>query len=79
MVDDRGDLPPEAAGRDGDRLLPGEMPASMSLDEAVHWVAVYSELAEFLRTEAQPFAPALTDRYNRRLAFWVRRLDELTG
>jgi hypothetical protein len=79
MVDDRRDLPLDAASQDGDRLLPGELPTSMNLEEAVHWVAVYSELAEFLRSEAQPFAPALTDRYNRRLAFWVRRLDELTG
>lgn len=45
----------------------------------MHWVAVYSELAEFLRSEAQPFAPSLAERYQRRLAYWVRRLEELTA
>jgi hypothetical protein len=79
MLDDRRDLRLDAEDPDGDRLLPGEAPTSANADEAVHWVAVYAELVEFLRSEAQPFAPALTDRYQRRLTFWVRRLEELSA
>jgi hypothetical protein len=79
MLDDRRDLRLDAEEPGGDRLLPGEAPTSANADEAVHWVAVYAELVEFLRSEAQPFAPALTDRYQRRLAFWVRRLEELSA
>jgi hypothetical protein len=79
MLDDRRDLRLDAENPDGDNLLPGEAPTSANVEEAVHWVAVYAELAEFLRSEAQPFAPALTERYQRRLEFWVRRLEELTG
>jgi hypothetical protein len=78
MLDDQQDLRLDAEKSDGDRLLPGEASTSVNLEEAVHWVAEYSELAEFLRSGAHPFAPALAERYQRRLAFWVRRLDELS-
>jgi hypothetical protein len=60
-------------------LLPGETPMSVNPEEVVHWIAVYSDLAEFLRSEAQPSAPSLAERYQRRVAYWVRRLEELTG
>jgi hypothetical protein len=79
MLDDRQDLRLDGENPDGDRLLPGETPTSVNPEEAVHWIAVYAELAEFLRSEAQPFAPSLAERYQRRLAYWVGRLEELTG
>jgi hypothetical protein len=43
MADDQVD---EAADKaiDADRLLDGENPESMYLDDATHWVTVYSEL-----------------------------------
>jgi hypothetical protein len=31
---------------DGDRLLPGEDPASQYLDDALHWLSVYTELLQ---------------------------------
>jgi hypothetical protein len=79
MADDRRDLRLDGEHPGSDRLLPGEAPISANAEEAVHWIAVYSELAEFLRSEARPFAPDLAERYQRRLAFWVQRLEELTG
>jgi hypothetical protein len=77
MLNHRRDLPLDAEDPDADRLLPGEAPTSANVEEAVHWAAVYSELTEFLHSEAQHFAPALAERYQRRLTFWLRRLEEL--
>jgi hypothetical protein len=63
---------------DGERLLPGESMTSASPEEAVHWIAVYSELVRFLLAAEQPFAPALAARYQRRLDYWVGKLQEHT-
>jgi hypothetical protein len=63
---------------DGERLLPGESMTSASPSDAVHWIAVYSELARFLQSDDQPPAPGLVERYQRRLAFWIHRLQELS-
>jgi len=61
-------------------LLPGEVPASEMFEDAELWISVYSELLAFLHAqpEARVFQPT-TERYRRRLAFWRRRLDELSG
>jgi hypothetical protein len=79
MPDDLTKMSRDGQRPDDDRLLPGEASFSPSAEEAVHWVAVYSELAEFVRHEVGPFAPALAERYERRLSFWLRRLEELTA
>lgn len=62
-------------GRSADGLLPGEALQSDTLDDATHWTAVYEELVSFLRhTDLR--IPTL-DRYQRRLAYWRRRSDEI--
>jgi hypothetical protein len=61
-VDDRRDLRLDGENSDGAHLLPGESRMSPNRDEAVHWVAVYSELAEFLRSEVQPIYDPLAGR-----------------
>ncbi len=48
---------------DNDRLIPGEDPTSMLVEDATHWTAVYSELLEFkqqLITDSQDRAASLT-------------------
>jgi hypothetical protein len=79
MLDDQHGMSSDGRRPDGDWLLPGESSSSSSAEEAIHWVAVYSELAEFVRNEVGPLAPALAERYERRLAFWLQRLQELTA
>ena len=61
-------------------LLPGEMPASEMFEDAELWITVYSELLAFLdgHPETRVFQPT-TERYRRRLAYWRRRLDELSA
>jgi hypothetical protein len=78
MLDDLHHMSRDGQRPDDDRLLPGETSSLPSAEEAIHWVTVYSELAEFVRNEVGPFAPALAERYERRLTFWLRRLEELT-
>ena len=63
---------------DGAELLPGEEPTSRMSEDAELWVAVYSELLDFLG--GHPEAEALwrtIERYQQRLTFWRRRQDEL--
>jgi hypothetical protein len=79
MPDDLHHMSRDGQRPDDDRLLPGEASSLSSAEEAIHWVAVYSELAEFVRNEVGLFAPALAERYERRLTFWLRRLEELTA
>ena len=75
---------PEEAGEkavDDDRLLEGEDPKTPYLDDATHWVTVYTELLGVKRelvgvTEAQ--LPEMK-RFSRRLEFWRQRCVELGG
>jgi hypothetical protein len=48
MPDDLHHMSRDRVRPDDDRLLPGEVSSSSSAEEAIHWVAVYSELAEFV-------------------------------
>lgn len=53
-------------------LLPGEMADSQDRDDVEHWVAVYEQLAGFLRESDAP--DEMQERYRHRLRFWrVRR------
>jgi hypothetical protein len=61
---------------DADWLLPGEDLQSDALNDAEHWVMVYEELLSFL-SQANLEIPAV-DRCRRRLAYWSRRVAELT-
>jgi hypothetical protein len=63
-----------------DALLPGELPSSRDPEDAAHWVAVYTELADTLlhHPDAESFHPTL-ERYRQRQAFWRLRLDEVSG
>jgi hypothetical protein len=61
-----------------DRLLPGEVRDSTALHDAVHWTAVYQELLNFLKL-ANLDVPTTVERFERRLAHWRRRWDELRG
>ena len=60
------------------QLLPGEVATSQMSEDAELWVTVYSELLDFLggHPEAETFWRTI-ERYQRRLFFWRRRLDEL--
>ncbi|HYM49236.1 MAG TPA: winged helix-turn-helix domain-containing protein [Candidatus Limnocylindrales bacterium] len=75
-------------------LLPGELPETSFVEDARHWVTVYSELAEFVeRSLARLLEPesrrgalhdlAALERHRRhldsRLEFWQRRAWELGG
>lgn len=65
---------------EGISLLPAEPLNSEVLDDAVHWAAVYRELAGFLLDEASAEVPrAAKNRFRRRRDFWRRRMQELTG
>src|SRR2546429_7711516 len=70
----------EAMDADDDALLPGEHPSSRDPEDAAHWVAVYTELADTLlrHPDAQSFHSAL-ERYRQRQAFWRLRLEEGSG
>lgn len=63
---------------ENDRLLPGEPPTSNYVEDAAHWVTVYAELSEYL-SRSQIALEGTLERYQRRLAFWRLRLDELDG
>lgn len=59
-----GDKPAEEAGDkavDQDRLLEGENPATPYLEDAVHWVTVYSELLSVKRDLVGVSEQALPD------------------
>lgn len=64
-------------------LFPGERQDSPFREDAEHWVAVYQELvvrAGELAATANGSHGALQkaqQRYRRRLAFWLQRLDEM--
>ncbi|MBO0686150.1 MAG: hypothetical protein J2P45_23625 [Candidatus Dormibacteraeota bacterium] len=61
-------------------LLPGERPDTCYLDDAEHWAAVYTELTElFLGHPGWESSRQMLDRYERRLAFWRSRLEELSA
>ena len=60
-----------------DRLLPGESSTSTDLEDISHWVAVYSELVEFLQRPELLAVAEIRERYERRLAFWSQRREEL--
>jgi len=68
----------EESNADSPQLLPGEEPTSQMSEDAELWVAVYSELLDFLggHPEAEAFWRTI-ERYRGRLSFWRRRLDEL--
>jgi hypothetical protein len=70
----------EAMDADDDALLPGELPSSRDPEDAVHWVAVYTELTDTLlrHPDAESFHPTL-ERYRQRQAFWRLRLNEVSG
>ena len=61
-----------------DPLLPGEERRSDMLDDAEHWVHVYTALVEFL-AEVGVDQPDGGSRFQRRLAYWRRRRAELIG
>jgi hypothetical protein len=75
------------------RLLPGENPGSLDLSDAEHWTAVFQELVEehrvlLAQVEARPGAPIQDELdllqanlawLRRRLTFWRRRRQELSG
>lgn len=61
---------------DRDPLLPGEARRSDMLDDAEHWVDVYAALVEFLAEVGVDPADG-GRRFQRRLAYWRRRLAEL--
>jgi hypothetical protein len=65
---------------DSPELLPGEQPTSQLSEDAELWVAVYSELLDFLGglPEAHVFQETI-ERYRGRLSFWRLRLDELSA
>jgi hypothetical protein len=63
---------------DQGRLLPGEPEGSRHVDDAAHWVAVYTELTRFLTSSGLPL-PHTMERYLQRLDFWRQRLHELNG
>ena len=68
--------------RNGERpeLLPGEVPASSLPEDAEVWMAVYSELLDFLTTHPEAeILHANIERYSQRLSFWQQRWDELSG
>ena len=60
-----------------DRLLPGESSTSTDLEDISHWVAVYSELVEFLQRPELLAVAEIRERYERRLAFWSQRREEM--
>jgi hypothetical protein len=62
-----------------DRLLPGESLVSTDLEDIDHWISVYSELVGFLRRPELEAVEKIRGRYERRLAFWRKRFQELTG
>jgi hypothetical protein len=66
----------ERPGLEADPLLPGELLLSSLCEDAEHWVAVYEALTSFL-ADNQPDPPDMLDRYQRRLAYWRCRHDEL--
>jgi hypothetical protein len=70
----------ETMNADEDALLPGELPSSRDPEDAAHWMAVYTELADTLlrHPDAESFHPTL-DRYRQRQAFWRLRLEEVSG
>jgi hypothetical protein len=70
----------EAMDADEGTLLPGELPSSLDPEDAAHWVAVYTELADTLlrHPDATSFHPTL-ERYQQRQAFWQLRLDKVSG
>jgi hypothetical protein len=48
------------------------------VEDAVHWVAVYSELTGFLGSSELSLRHT-KERYEGRLAYWRQRLNELNG
>jgi hypothetical protein len=61
-------------------LLPGEVPTSQASEDAEHWVAVYSELVDFLGRHPETEVIRRTiERYRERLWFWRGRRDELSA
>jgi hypothetical protein len=65
---------------DGQQLLPGEAPTSQMPEDAELWIAVYSELLEFLsrHPKPEPFRRTIA-RYRGRLTFWQGRLADLSA
>jgi hypothetical protein len=64
---------------DTPELLRGEEPTSRMFEDAELWVAVYSELLDFLGGQPENGVFNRTiKRYRGRLSFWRRRLDELS-
>ena len=62
--------------RDG-ALLPGEDRRSLALDDAVHWVAVYEELTEFVRSMS--VHAVVLARYQGGLDYWRGHWTELSA
>jgi hypothetical protein len=59
-------------------LLPGEEPQSDLLEDAQHWAAVYEELTRFV-TGLRLGTSDAAWRFQRRLDYWRRCRDELSG
>jgi hypothetical protein len=59
-----------------DRLLPGEVLDTVYPEDALHWVAVYTELAHYVAQAEDGLAETL-ERYQHHLAFWQGQLSEL--
>jgi hypothetical protein len=72
----------ELASDTGGPLLTGEAPDTVHPDDVEHWIAVYSELlAGTGHLRSSPASDRRIDeeheRLRQRLAFWLRRRDEL--
>jgi hypothetical protein len=65
-------------------LLPGEDPVARSAGEARRWLDAYEQLLSDTHadgppgTQSGPLLEARRRHYRSRIAFWQRRLDELT-
>lgn len=56
-----------------DWLLPGESQSTEHPDDALHWVAVYTELVRFAK-DTGGLEDVKIERYRRRLGLWMDRL-----
>jgi hypothetical protein len=65
-----------------DDLLPGEEPASLFVDDVLHWIAVYTELLTAVEETVGGFTESADllrkhERFSGHLSFWRERLRQL--